>query len=880
MADRDQSQRNDEKMERRRSPYPAALRPAWLTPLLQPSYLNLLLILAFAIFFSLLAVQQHRAFETHGLDLGNVDQALWNTAQGRFLHFTLMAPNFSRLALHVEPILLLFVPLYWLGLGGPELLLVVQAVVVALGAWPVYQLAMSSYQLTISDQKAANPDYPTQSKSTHLNPTSNIPPSQIPDLKPQIPDPRSQIPTPNSYLPLLLPLAYLLLPTLESAVLFDFHAVTLASTFLLFAFWALERKKAISFVIFAVLAMATKEDMPLVVAMLGLYAGLARRQWRLAGLTIGLSLAWFWVAFFVIQPRFAGGGNIQLDRYAWLGDSPSEMIRTLITQPALIFDHVWYQAGLPGYLVDLFFPTAFLAFFSPLTLLPLLPTLAVNMLSANPFTWRLEDFHYGAALAPFLFISAIYGIRQIACWTNHRLARPVVTILTLLLLAVSAVYHYERGYTPLARPYRWPEVTDHHRTLTDVIRTIPPETVLFTQSNLAPHLSQRRIIYGDFAYFTDSNFPALDPVDDILLDVTGFENMGGLHQFLRQTLLDSGDYRIVSARDGIIHLQPAAGQVTTEGNDEASQLPAEFYSFVYPTSPPQVQLPVDFGDLVRLKGYTLHFNRQEEIQLDLDLEALRPLEDAQPVLYLLDAGGQPLGATVDRQPLLVWFPPAQWPAGQTVRVRFSTFPWHTRQMEAYRLALGLISGDDAWDVSRRRRPAITANTPFTTRLPAGGALIELAHIEQIWQIPTGGPTLRQLTTPNIPHPLTANFDNQIRLLGYSDPIPHPTSQISITLHWQAIASPPQLIRFVQLIGPDGQVYVQNDSVPDHGLYPTSLWQPGEFVSETVTLPVPAERPPGSYTLHLGLYDPDTGQRLPLRSGGDHVEIDHTLYYVE
>ena len=96
----------------------------------QAGWLVILLIILFALFFSALAIQQHRTFQTNGLDLGNVDQALWNTAQGRFLHFTLMTPVQSRLALHVEPILLTFVPLYWLNLGSPELLLVVQAAVV------------------------------------------------------------------------------------------------------------------------------------------------------------------------------------------------------------------------------------------------------------------------------------------------------------------------------------------------------------------------------------------------------------------------------------------------------------------------------------------------------------------------------------------------------------------------------------------------------------------------------------------------------------------------------------------------------------------------------------------------------------------------------
>ncbi len=928
-----------------------------------PLLVCLLLIILFAIFFSTLAVQQHRVFQTNGLDLGNVDQALWYTAQGHFLHFTLMTPIQSRLALHVEPILLLFVPLYWLNLGGPEMLLIVQATVVSIGAWPLYHIADHKLNAT---QHA-----PRNTRTAHR------------------PPPISHA---VHFLPLVFPLSYLLLPTLESAVLFDFHAVTLAPTFLLFAFWALVQKKDVHFIIFSLLAMACKEDLSLVVAMLGLYAGLARWRWRLAGLTIGLSLAWFALALLVIQPRFAPGGNIQLDRYAWLGDTPLAMVQTMFTQPGLVFDHVWSQANLPGYLSMLFFPTAFLALLSPLTLLPMLPTLAVNLLSANPFTWRLEDFHYGAPLAPFLFISAIYGIRGMGEWANGRTHRvsvanlripyraqvcesantlpgtglrmanlqnkcertgragvagesslpprtpatlpscypatllpcypALIILLTLLLLTFTAVYHSYRGFTPLARPFLWPRVTAHHRQLEALLQTIPAETPLFTQSNLAPHLTRRAIIYTDFAYFTDPNFPAPTPVADIVLDVTTFENLGGLHEFLHQTLLDRGHYQVVAARDGVLHLRTTNDERRTT-NDERrpttngprttdhgprttdseqrtmdtnslpptptpySLLPTSFYTFAYPTTPPDYELEADFGNMVRLHGYSLHFNRQEEIQVSLDLEPLQPLTGIQPVLYLLDATGQPAGATIDRQPTLVWFPPEQWPVGETVRVHFNTFPWHTRQTEAYRLALGLVSGDDVWDVGRRHRPVISRSTELAPRLSIDGTLVELARLEQVWGIPAGGPLIRQFTPPRLAYSLPVNFDDQVRLLGYrisssQSPPGRPSAStdspgLALRLYWQAITTPPNLSRFVQLVGPDGLVYSQHDSAPDNGHYPTALWQPGEVVVETVTLPMPIERPPGSYSLHLGLYHPDTGQRLPLLTGDDHVEITHPFF---
>jgi uncharacterized membrane protein len=804
-----------------------------------PTSLPVLLgIVTFALFFSSLAVQQHRAFLTNGLDLGNVDQALWNTAQGRFLRFTLMAPVESRLALHVEPILLLVVPFYWLDLGGPELLLGVQAIIVAIGAWPVYQLALSNYQLSMSHEQLA---------SGELRPTP-YPPRLV------------------GLAALVFPFTYLMLPTLQSAILFDFHAVTLAPTFLLLAFLALEQKNNARFLVFTLLTMACKEDMSLVTAMLGLYIGLSQRRWRLAGLTMGLSLVWFIVAFFVIQPRFAAGGNIQLDRYAWLGENPGAMLWTAATQPTLVWGHL-YQADLPGYLLMLLFPTAFLALFSPLTLLPLLPPLAVNLLSDNPFTWRLEDFHYGAPLAPFVWISTLYGIRRIGGWAR---AAQTIFLLSLLVLVFSSIYHYQRGFTPLARPFEWPQVTDHHQRLAALLKTIPADRAVFAQSNLAPHLSQRTTLYADLAYFTDPEFrAATQAVDDVLLDVTSLENIGGLHQFLQQTLLESGEYRLAVAQDGVLHLQAASpvGQVAAS----TVLLPPDFYTFSRPDSALEYPLQVDFGERIRLHGYSLHFNRQEEVQVTVDLELLQPSASLQPVLYLLDAQGQPVGATVDLPPTLAWRPVSQWPAGQKVRVRFNTLPWYTRQTPVYGLALGVMDGTEAWDMGRRLRPVLNRPAAWAVRLPAGGTLVQLARIEQSWGMPVGGPTPRQFTRPILPNIAQANFEGQLRLSGYTTPRLEP-AQLSLTLAWQAINPSEALTRFVQLIGPDGLVYGQHDSIPDQGLYPTDQWQPGEVVVESVLVPIQVEWPAGPYTVHVGLYRPASGERLFLTSGGDHIEI--------
>jgi hypothetical protein len=57
---------------------------------------------------------------------------------------------------------------------------------------------------------------------------------------------------------------------------------------------------------------------------------------------------------------------------------------------------------------------------------------------------------------------------------------------------------------------------------------------------------------------------------------------------------------------------------------------------------------------------------------------------------------------------------------------------------------------------------------------------------------------------------------------------------------------------------------QVDSQPDDGKNPTWSWISGETVVDPVHLTVAADARPGVYSLRVGLYDPETGVRVPLR----------------
>lgn len=853
-----------------------------------------LLILAFVVTFVTLSLRRHAALASNGMDLGNVNQALWNTAHGHFLAFTNMAPVRNRLALHVEPILLLFVPWYWIGLGGPKLLLIMQAMVVGLGALPLYWLAREVLAGS-TEYGVRSTEYELRSKTYGIR---NMEPMRSPSL-----------------LPIVFPVAYLLLPALEAAVMYDFHAVTLAPTFLLFALYFSERERLGLFALFTGLAMACKEDMGLTVAMLGVYLVISRRRWRWGAASIASGVAWFAVAVFLIQPRFSPtGGNIQADRYAWLGETPLAMLSTMLLHPGMVWEHVWGQADLPGYLAGLLAPTALLSALAPLAWLPTLPSLAINLLSDDPFTWRLEDFHYAAPIAPFVLVAALYGVQHLGDWVGRRATtgkRYAVLVAGCLLLVTSATYHYARGFSPVAQPSAmaearpvkmWP-VSEHDRRAETIFSQVPASAAVFAQSNLNPHLSSRPVLYQDPAVLTNPEvLGGLPSPEYTLFDVSSLVNQDDFQRFIASELMGPNAFGPVLADDGFLLLKRGA---------PPAPLPDAFFDFAR-GSPDTISHPLtaDFGDALRLRGFDLLFNRAEEVQPVLYFEALRPLhEDYFIAVYLLDEWGAHLGATIEDQPALVWYPTHRWQVGELVKVTFNTLPWSTRDLAAYRLAVGVMQGRDPWQPGARLSPGLEAETDagYAIRLPDDGTLLELARLRQASFLgiaearPVGGPVEREFGLPHPEAQLNVRLGDGIRLLGYdlaqadcevpemgrapqsaelqlsaqsSDPA---DCGLRLVLYWQAHAPVSENYTvFVHVLGPDGRIVAQHDTPPDNGAYPTRRWATEEVVADRIQVPLPDPLPAGPLEVLVGMYRPDTGQRLPVLNAQGQPSDDKVL----
>ncbi|MDP2660304.1 MAG: glycosyltransferase family 39 protein [Dehalococcoidia bacterium] len=88
--------------------------------------------------------------------------------------------------------------------------------------------------------------------------------------------------------------------------------------------------------------------------------------------------------------------------------------------------------------------------------------------------------------------------------------------------------------------------------------------------------------------------------------------------------------------------------------------------------------------------------------------------------------------------------------------------------------------------------------------------------------------------------------------------------IPLTIRWEPIAPTPQRYKvFVHLLGPNATLWGQHDAEPAGGAQPTTGWTPGQLVSDNHGLPVPPGAPPGTYQIEVGLYNMETGQRLPV-----------------
>jgi hypothetical protein len=108
----------------------------------------------------------------------------------------------------------------------------------------------------------------------------------------------------------------------------------------------------------------------------------------------------------------------------------------------------------------------------------------------------------------------------------------------------------------------------------------------------------------------------------------------------------------------------------------------------------------------------------------------------------------------------------------------------------------------------------------------------------------------------------AVFGDSLRLVEYK--MSQAEGRLDLWLYWRAERWMESNYKiFVHVADPaTGIPVAQNDAMPHNGAYPTLSWWPGEVVEDRVSISLHGV-PAGRYDIAVGIYEPATGDRLPL-----------------
>ncbi len=615
---------------------------------------------------------------------------------------------------------------------------------------------------------------------------------------------------------------------------------------LLLSAWAWTGDRPVLAPLFSVLAVLTRLDAGLLVALLFAARSLSRRRilWRQALLSAALALPWFAYA-------------------TWRYDSPlpnSVLAKVNQNQLMEVSGSVSFIAQFARHLTD----------GSPLLAVAIVVALAVGLYVIVRYAcawWWLPAWvilYIGtytalnvASTFPWYFVPPLAGFALTAALgLGHLLgdsvAAPVRPRATLLRavggLACAGVILFFHGRGALAdslsdRPGYLPEYREAGAWL--AANTDPMARVAAIEIGVIGYLSGRPILdtmglvspelRGHLVGWEETLTYALwqvEPAYLVTLTGTGWDTLTPQWWFREQ-------YRGAATfgRVTIYERQPAAppaGYVVTERAEFA-----EGFAVTGFETAGQMLAP------------------GEPLTLLLHVEVARtPPGDCELVLHLEDTATFQDISELKERPYGGGYGCAAWQPGDRLRIPLRIAVPPDAAAGTYRLRLELYDPDQAAYFTLAAQPDVQAvrlgwlrvgNPPQATTLAAAGTPLVC------WQ---DGLALVSVALPDGP-------------LRGGDLLP-------LDLRWRADGTPERdLTFFVHLLDTAGEIVAQTDRRPFDGRFPTPAWLPGETLQDTYALPLPPELPAGDYRLRVGFYD-DAG-RLPLAdSTADFAVLDEVV----
>lgn len=370
-------------------------------------YYLILAVFCVIVFGSMVKINlfRYNNFDMGKFDLGNMTQMAWYTLKGKFMYLTdYFGSNVPRWSMsHVDPILVLFIPLFYF-FPEPLTLVFAQNFLIIAAAVLVFEIA--------------------------------------------------KIRLKNNFVALMISLSYLSYPALGFLLSWTgYHGVSPAIFFFLLFFFLIEKYKSESrtlkfkelffLTLTLVITLAGKEQISLYFVVLGIYLFFTTSYKKYSVFISMFSLAWFIVCFFIVIPHYASyridsfekfvtelnlnkadvpnvySSNYFLSRYSEFGNSMGEIIKNMLLNPVKTAS-IFISGDKLDNLFLTFGPLMYLPFVHPATLVIAFPDLLINYSTSQGGIGTSEIYnHRISMIIPVLFISIIASLSFIKRFLSY-----------------------------------------------------------------------------------------------------------------------------------------------------------------------------------------------------------------------------------------------------------------------------------------------------------------------------------------------------------------------------------------------------------------------------------------------------------------------------
>ena len=408
----------------------------------------------YAAYVAIFTVRSHHHFNTYNYDLGQLDNQFYNALHGHPFRCTplIREGNWSELRNHAEFAVFPLLPFYALS-PRSETLLIMQAILVASGAIPLYRFA-----------------------ARRLSPALGV----------------------------MLAYAYILYAPIHGALFFDFHFQPIAAAFILWMIDMFDERRTALFVLFFILAISCREDISVGLACFGLFLMLTGHRTRAGAWIFAVSVVFFVTLRFIIMPLVGSWGFAEIYKDLFPGEEHNfvGIVKTIITNPVFTFRTMLTQDKL-RYLIQVLVPVAFLPLRRIWLWLAVLPGVYFTVLTTGYGATTNIGYQYSGHYAAYIFPAAALALAAFGTSADglvrRRAAAVVIVVATLITTSRWGAFPPRTGFQSGYGTVNFKPITADEKQravwLKEIAARVPPQAKLGVSDRELPHVSNHLDVY-------------------------------------------------------------------------------------------------------------------------------------------------------------------------------------------------------------------------------------------------------------------------------------------------------------------------------------------------------------------------------------------------